>query len=414
MNAPPAGSASVRLLTDAELVDGSRLAATGMLGNIDDVSVAGWADTFEAERSHGAFDSEGTLVGMARWFATRLSIPGGDVPAAGVTAVAVLPTHRRQGHLSRLMRAQLDAIRAEQIPVAVLIAAEWPIYGRFGYGPAVDACGWKLDAAAARFREAATGRVELCTPAELLPHLERVHDLRWARTPGAVTRAPHTWERAAGVSGWPGHPFEPGKYRSATWRDAAGEVLGALSYSVEEAWAHNRPNGTAEVRLLVGATPEAERELWRHLCDLDWITAISAGGRGIDDPLPNFLLDARMATQVDRSDCIWARILDLPAAFAPRRSTMAGQVTVEVDDDLGYAAGTWSITLGPESSEVAATSASAEVRLSIGALGAAYLGGASLTRLHEAGQLTELQAGAVARLDALLRTTTAPWSPTTY
>lgn len=135
-----------------------------------------------------AYSPDGDLVGLARMFPTDLAVPGGEVPAAGVTAVAVLSNHRREGHLTRLMHAQLDAIAGEGIPVALLLAAEWPIYGRFGYGPAVDACRFDVDTATTRFRAQATGSIELVTPAALRPNLESVHEARRARTPGAVRR----------------------------------------------------------------------------------------------------------------------------------------------------------------------------------------------------------------------------------
>ena len=414
MNESGSSAPRVRTLTDDELIDGSRLVATAMLGDVGDEASRGWAATFEPARTHGAFAPEGTLVGLARWFQTRLSIPGGDVPAAAVTAVGVLPTHRREGHLTRLMSAQLEAIRAEQVPVALLVAAEWPIYGRFGYGPAVDACGWNLDATAARFRAPVAGAVELCTPAELRPHLERVHDLRWTRTSGAVTREPYAWDILAGVRGWPGRPFEPGKHRGAIWRDDAGAVMGAAAYTVHEGWTNNRPAGRAEVQLLVGATPEAERELWRHLCDIDWVRTVSAGNRGVDDPLPYQVVDGRAVTAVDHFDCIWARLLDVPASLGARRSVRAGQAVVEVIDPLSYAAGRWSVELGPDGAEVAATTAPADVTLPVTALSAAYFGGRSLRRLQEAGWLDEGAAGGIDRLDGLLSTPTAPWSPTTY
>lgn len=406
--------AAVRLLQEDELVSAARVVATGMLGHVDDETSQQWAQVFDTQGSHGAFDEHGALVGLARRFSAELSVPGGSVPASCVTAVAVLPTHRRQGHLSRLMRAQLDAIVAEQVPVALLVAAEWPIYGRFGYGPAIDACGWEIDAHTARFHAAPTGRIELCNPSELRPHLEAMHDRRWRRTPGAVTRASLVWDRVAGVLSWPNDKTPPGQRRGAIWRDDHGEVQGAVGYVVHEKWHRNRPNGKAEVTLLVGATPEAERELWRHLCDLDWVTTVAASNRSIDDPLPYLLTDGRAAVQLDRFDCIWARVLDVAAAFSARRSTTRDRLVVEVDDDLGYAAGRWSLGLGPDHSAVERTTDAAEVRLSVSALSAAYLGGASITRLHEAGWVDELSPGAVTRLDLLLRTPTAPWSPTTY
>ncbi|WP_031114597.1 GNAT family N-acetyltransferase, partial [Streptomyces sp. NRRL S-146] len=66
-----------------------------------------------------------------------LTLPGETiVPAPGVTAVGVLPSHRRQGVLSAMMRHQLGELRARGEFLSVLLASEATIYGRFGYGPA--------------------------------------------------------------------------------------------------------------------------------------------------------------------------------------------------------------------------------------------------------------------------------------
>jgi predicted acetyltransferase len=405
---------TVRILRDDERSEASRVVNYGMLGSITDEVSDAWAELIDADRAHGAFSSAGQLVGLARHFPTDLKVPGGHVPAAGITAVAVLSTHRRQGHLTRLMHDQLAAIAAEEIPVALLVAAEWPIYGRYGYGPAVDACGFELDAATARFRQPATGSIEMVPPAVLRPHLEAAHEARRLRTPGAIRRDPEGWDRIAGVSAWPGQTFDPGVQRGALWRDEDGTVQGAVAYKVDDTWTRNRPTARAEVRLLVGATPEAERELWRHLCDIDWVQTVSAGNRGVDDPLPLFLEDGRAAVAVDHFDCIWARILDVPSALRARRAEQAASVVVEVTDDLGLADGRWLIELAPDGADVTTTTATADVTLPAGALGALYLGGRSATRLHEAGWLDETTPGGVARLDAALRTATAPWSPTTY
>ncbi|PWK83654.1 sterol carrier protein [Lentzea atacamensis] len=58
---------------------------------------------------------------------------------AGITTVEVLPTHRRQGVLTEMMRFQLADLRERGEFLAVLLAAEWQIHGRFGYGPATFA-----------------------------------------------------------------------------------------------------------------------------------------------------------------------------------------------------------------------------------------------------------------------------------
>ena len=59
------------------------------------------------ERMDAAWEN-GQVVGGAGALPFTLTIPGARIPAAGVTAVAVLPTHRRRGILTALMRAQRD------------------------------------------------------------------------------------------------------------------------------------------------------------------------------------------------------------------------------------------------------------------------------------------------------------------
>ena len=67
------------------------------------------------------------------------------------------------------METQLRAMAERDVAVGLLVAAEWPIYGRFGYGPAIDACGFEIDTRSARFTSDATGSIEVVTPEALRP-----------------------------------------------------------------------------------------------------------------------------------------------------------------------------------------------------------------------------------------------------
>jgi predicted acetyltransferase len=80
-------------------------------------------DLITAERMHAAW-SDGAIVGGAGAFKFDLSVPGGDLPTAGVTVVGVYPTHRRRGVLRSLMRAQLDDAHERGEPLAALWASE--------------------------------------------------------------------------------------------------------------------------------------------------------------------------------------------------------------------------------------------------------------------------------------------------
>src|SRR5580658_10882953 len=58
-------------------------------------------DRLDFGRTLAAFDG-GTPVGNTADWSLRLCLPGGMAPVAGVTLVAVLPTHRRRGIASNL------------------------------------------------------------------------------------------------------------------------------------------------------------------------------------------------------------------------------------------------------------------------------------------------------------------------
>ena len=83
------------------------------------------------ERVFAAFDGD-EIVGGAGAYPLELTVPGARLPCAGVTVVGVLPSHRRQGLMTRLMRAQHREIREREEPLAGLWASEATIYGRYG------------------------------------------------------------------------------------------------------------------------------------------------------------------------------------------------------------------------------------------------------------------------------------------
>ncbi|MGH3034830.1 MAG: GNAT family N-acetyltransferase, partial [Gaiellaceae bacterium] len=136
-------------------------------------------------RLHAAWDG-GEAVGGAGAFSFELTVPGGRLPAAGVTVVGVMPTHRRRGVLTAMTRAQLDDVRSRGEPLAALWASEGAIYGRFGYGMA-SLCGEiDLATAYAQFRApvAWDGQARLVAPREALEGVSRVYDRVAASTPG--------------------------------------------------------------------------------------------------------------------------------------------------------------------------------------------------------------------------------------
>src|SRR5262249_24368786 len=85
------------------------------------------------ERMHAALE-DGAIVGGAGVYPFELSVPGGSLPCAGVTACGPRRTQRRGGFRRWMMDAKLRAVHGRGEPIAALWASEETIYGRFGYG----------------------------------------------------------------------------------------------------------------------------------------------------------------------------------------------------------------------------------------------------------------------------------------
>ena len=84
-----------------------------------------WWSALEMDRALLAFTADGRPVGTTAAYSFELTLPGGVIaPAAGVSAVGVLPSHRRQGVLSAMTRHQLTDLRARGDFLAVLLASE--------------------------------------------------------------------------------------------------------------------------------------------------------------------------------------------------------------------------------------------------------------------------------------------------
>lgn len=406
----------VRRIADDELAAFVDVVRTAFLmPPASDELVEARRETTDVERCIAAFDDGGRMCGAARAFATPLTVPGGEVAAGAVSSVGVLPTHTRQGHLTRLMRHQLADVSERGEPVAVLIAAEYPIYGRYGYGPATEAVGLRIDTRAAVWRDPATGSVEIVDDDTFAKVIADLYDRVRRTTPGHIGSTEARWRIEAGVT--PYHDGEDRGRRNATkvvWRDEAGEPQAATIYRIDDSWVHNRPANTLRAEPLVATSARAEHELLRFLAGVDWVSEVRVGLRPVDDPAPLALVDGRAARLVDRSDQTWLRVLDVPAALAARRYATAGSLVVEVDDPLGFAHGRFRLDAGPDGASCEPTTADADLAVTAPALGAAYLGGQGWARLADAGWVDERRAGAVARAAALFTPERAPWGALTF
>ena len=372
----------------------------------------------ELDRCWGAFD-EGRPVGSLRGIKFELTVPGGAAaPLDGISAVTVVPSHRRRGLLSRMMAGELGAAKERGEVLSGLFAAEYPIYGRFGYGPAVEGANWHLNAHAAAWSRELPGTVELVDPAVALEQAPKVYDKVRALTPGAVSRPIHRWERFLGLVPPVGETEdkEAKEYLQAVCYDEDGEPVGYVQYKFgKEQWNHGLPDTSLQAADLFAVNVEYEARLWKFLADHDWVSHVFAvEHRRIDELWRELLVDRRAAWSDEHWEGEWLRVLDTAAALSARRYEVAGRVVLRVVDKDGYADGTFALDGGPDGATCTPTTESAEVTLPAAVLASIYLGGFSAARYAVLGQLDEHRTGAVARLAAMFHTAIAPWAPTGY
>lgn len=366
-------------------------------------------------RCIGAFDGE-KPVATFRSIEMQVTVPGGAfVPLTGVSAVSVLPTHRRRGLLSRMMTFEFEAARERGEALAGLFAAEYPIYGRYGYGPAVEGASWELDARAAKFVKDLPGTVEVVTADEARSIGPRVYDGVRAITPGAVTRDAVYWDRALGFTAREGDDSAK-ELLNAVLRDDDGRAVGYLRYKFgEEKWTRSRPDNAVKALDLIALNVEYEARLWQFLADHDWVSHVVAEEvRRADELWRDLLVNRRVAWSSDAWEGMWLRVLDPEAALAARRYEVPGRVVLRVVDKDGYGDGTFALEGGPDGATCGRTTESPDVTIPVAILGSILLGGFTAQRYARLGMLDEHRTGAVGSLSAMFQTGIAPWAPTGY
>ena len=389
---------------------------TAFLERPDPVKVAAELEPiWDLQRVWAAFDGD-RLCGTFRSWATELTVPGGaQLPAAAVAAVTVLPTHRRRGILRAMTAAEHGAMRERGEVFGLLHAAEYPIYGRFGYGPATRTTMWTLDTDRVEFVGDVSGTVELVTPnAETRDLAKAAYETWRLREPASLRRRDVIWDYDFGLrtsafgDDWKGF--------LALHRDTRGGVDGYVRYRrTDDTWVDHQPRNTLAVNELMALTDGAYADLWRYLAEMDWVAKVKAEWRSPSEALPWLLVNARAAMPSDEGDDLWVRIHDVPKALETRTYAGDGRLVLEViDPETRGGRIRVELEASQEGARCRRSTKSPELTLDVATLGAAYLGATPLGHASARFGGEEHAAGAADRLDRLMRTLDEPWCTTFF
>lgn len=358
----------------------------------------------EPERTLAIRDGE-QIVAATAIYTRRITVPGGEVPVAGVTQVGVRPTHRRRGMLTALMRRQLDDVHeAGDEAIAALWASESVIYGRYGYGLATLTTDLHVATREARLREAPRADFALMPAPEAIDLMRPIHDAVRAQRPGMIDRAGPWWDFRI---------FDPEDDREGAQALRAAVTDGAYAlYAGKLKFEEDGPAGEAKVREVVATTPEAYAAIWSYLLGLDLTRRIVYELAPADDPLQHMLAEARAVTYKWVGDALWVRLVDVPRALAERSYAQPFEVVFEVADEFcPWNRGRWALRWDGETATCAKTALPAGIELTVNELGAVYLGGTTFATLARAGRVRELRSGAVTRASRAFRAEAEPWCP---
>ncbi|MFG3283982.1 GNAT family N-acetyltransferase [Streptomyces sp. NPDC048111] len=370
-----------------------------------------WRQLIVPERSIAVWDGS-ACVGATSTFPFRLSVPGGNVvPAAGVTGVGVMPTHRRRGVLTSMMRRQLDDVRERGEALAVLTASEPAIYGRFGYGVATMALSAEIDTTRVRLElpEGADDvRLRYADVKESLARCEELYARLVPRRPGMLARQP-VWDRFVTA--------DPEAYRDGAsplqcvLAERDGELVGYARYRIAVSSDPAGVKGTVTLHSLEAEEPAVAAALWRYLFEIDLTDTLRVKSRPVDDPFQHLVSDVRRC-QLRLRDSLHVRLVEVGAALEARTYAAPVDVVLEVADAFcPWNAGRWRLTGDAKGASCVRTEDAAELALSVRELGAAYLGGFTLASLAAAGRVRELRPGALTEASTAFGSGLAPWLP---
>ncbi|MDH6136154.1 putative acetyltransferase [Kitasatospora sp. MAA4] len=365
---------------------------------------------YEMDRNLLAVTADGRPVGTAGAYSFELTLPGGIiVPVTGVTAVGVLPSHRRQGVLSAMMRRQLTEFRGRGEFLSVLLASEALIYGRFGYGPATYTRRLTVPRHQAaltlpRARSAAddpapgadSGSIEVLRRAECGEILEAVYDRYRRAQPGAVSRPHRWWASRAGQA-----PISPAQRYIAVHRDGNGVPDGYASYSVDD-------SETLTVDETIATDDAVLTALARFALGHDLVTKVVFKHVPADHPLRWQLADFNAAQLSSETDWLWVRLLDVPRALSARGWFADGELVLDVEDPFLGEHGRYLLTVRDGRAECVPTDREPDLSLDVRDLGSIYLGGTAPSTLVRAGHIRAHRPGAAALADALFRAERSP------
>ena len=360
---------------------------------------------FESNKCYAAFDGTQMIATMGS-YDLNMIVPGNSVKTTGVGVVSVLPTHRRQGLLRRLMAQFLIDTHEQNVSLSALWASESPIYSRFGYGSASNLVNMSLPKPYAIMQEDIDiiGAMRYVNLDEALDILPAIYSNAIKCRPGMLARQHNWWQDRILSITVATHRGSPPHHRVIHLGENGPD--GYVLYKIHHGTGIN--NAKVEVLELIGGHPKVEKALWQYLFGIDLIGTIQASNRPVDDPL-NWWLMHPDRIQRNTSGAFWLRLIDVQAALNKRRYLHDGSICFRcVDPICRWNEGVYHLEVADGIGQCSRSKSPPELEMPAHALGSVYLGGWHFQELAHAGIISAPQK-LTQRLDSMFGWHFLPW-----
>ena len=406
-------SVEIRVCPSDRFAEFLRTAEVGFSEDVSDELIKRVESVSDKERFFCAMEDD-RFVATSGVFSVRLSVPGGEMAAGGITWVTVVPSHRRRGIMREMMRRMIDDGRNRGEPIAMLWAAEGAIYQRFGFGLATYSVSLESDARSFAFAREwpAEGSFRLLPAGEGRELVEPVYDAARSQRSGFLSRTPDWW---VGILPDAEKDKKGGEVKRLVVYEVDGHAEAFAIYKTKAEYDARGSSSKLMVDEAIASTPRGTREIWRYLHNVDLMRTVKTWRLPLDHPVLTFLAEPRRLGATI-GDGLWIRILDISAALQGRTYGIdghgRGRVNFDLRDDYcPWNAGRWSLEVADGRARVARTDTEADLSMDANDLASLFLGGFSATALAAAGRIVEMRPGGLAAADGLFPTSLKPWCP---
>jgi len=286
---------------------------------------------------------DGEIIASLRIYPLRMLVNGLPVSMGGVSAVACLPEHRRQGHVGTLLRQAMSDMRDQGQVISALYTPHPALYRRYGWMVAASNLKFTFHPkqVAAYNRSAARGRAARITE-EDKPVVEEIYRRYSERRTGQLVRSDRWWKECFFRS-----IYDDDRKLSdvAVWHNDGGEPTGYVCYQSSRRDAGPDSKLRMWVREFVALSGDAYQGLLRFVLSHDLNDEIMWHGP-LEDPLA-YALDDSFQVKREYVDDLMLRVVDLERAVAARPvgpGAQDGAFTVSIADAAApWNQGVWRI-----------------------------------------------------------------------